>query len=189
MIHIHKVWHAHLSSYLAYCLIWWIFLSHISFVLNNNIQLMTGFEENSSFVWPGNRYVARSRRVKQNCCCPKNKSKTVLFCIFIFQNFPIHSFHSHIYPLNGFNIQGILTTLDIVTSISRRQYARYRTVDREFSYRQLSVPKFSLVDFCACALRASVSSTRSQNTKLVQNRACCLHCRFLRSIVIILTLK
>ena len=67
------------------------------------IQLLTGFEDNKSFVWPENGSVARSHRPRttdqfkgqQSCCCPRSQSITVLLYTFIFSKNYIHSFHSH----------------------------------------------------------------------------------------------
>ena len=55
----------------------------------NSIQLLTGFDVHSSFVWPeegpassGNRSV----RGLKNCCCPRKQSITDLFYNFFFSN-------------------------------------------------------------------------------------------------------
>ena len=51
----------------------------------NIIQLLTGFEDNSSFVWPEDGSVARSRRPVYNCF--------VIHHFFLI----IHFFHSHLF--------------------------------------------------------------------------------------------
>ena len=94
----------------------------------NVIQLLTGFEDNSSFVWPENGSATgwgqhiRSR-VKQNCCCPKSQSITVLLYTNIFFKIS-YSLFPLTYPLDVFNI--LISQvgesgrrLDIVMSISR----------------------------------------------------------------------
>ena len=84
---------------------------------NNSIQLLTGFEDNSSFVWPDHGSVARSRtrsRVKQNCCCSRSQSITFLLYTFIFSKCS-YSLYPLTYPLFSFvkseNLDDALTLL------------------------------------------------------------------------------
>ena len=71
----------------------------LSFSLSlNSIQLLTGFEDNSSFVWPEAAGWGQQihSRVKQNYCCPSSQSITVLLYTFIFKIKIINFSHSHI---------------------------------------------------------------------------------------------
>jgi hypothetical protein len=62
------------------------------------IQLLTGFEDNSWFVWPEDWTVARSQmqqfsqRIKQNSCCSRNQSITDLLYLIIFNAFYFNFF-------------------------------------------------------------------------------------------------
>ena len=59
------------------------------------IQILTGFEDNSSFVWPEDGSVVLNlwlrATVKQNSCGPRSQSVTILLCTSIF--FQIVLFH------------------------------------------------------------------------------------------------
>ena len=109
-----------------------IFFKWIRVVKHNNIQLLTGFEDNSSFVWHEDWSVARScrlrtqicSRVKQKCCCPRSQSITVLLYTFILSKFSYSwSLFPLAYPLDVFKIlvrqnQESGRRLNIVTLIS-----------------------------------------------------------------------
>ena len=97
----------------------------------NIIQLLTGYEDNSSFVWPKNDLLPKTAgwgqqicsRVKQNCCCLRSQSITVLLYTFIFSKFS-YSLFSLTYPLDVFSIlvrqdRESEWRLEFVTSISR----------------------------------------------------------------------
>ena len=70
----------------------------------NSIQLLTGFEDNRSFVWPEKGSVARSCRLRatgpfeghQNCCCPRIQLITVLLYTFIFFKIFLFTLSIHI---------------------------------------------------------------------------------------------
>ena len=63
-----------------------------------------GFQDNSNFVWPEKGSVARSHRLratdpfvgKQNCCCPRIQSITVLLYTFIFFKIFLFTLSTHI---------------------------------------------------------------------------------------------
>ena len=97
----------------------------------NIIQLTTGFEYNSSFVWPSNGSVDQRRSLRatdpfegqKNCCCSRSQSITLLLYTFIFSKCS-YSLFPPTYPWNVFRIlvrqvQESGRRLDIVTSISR----------------------------------------------------------------------
>ena len=71
---------------------------------DNSMQLLTGFEDNSSFVWPENGSVAEATgwgpqicsRVKQNCCCPRSQSRTVLLYTIIFFKIFLFTLFTHL---------------------------------------------------------------------------------------------
>ena len=69
------------------------------------IQLLTRFEDNSSFVWDENGSVARSSSLRatdpfeggeQNCCCPRSQCITVLSYTFVFYKIYLFTLSTHI---------------------------------------------------------------------------------------------
>ena len=94
-LHISKCKKAFLSRFI----INW-FRSPNLHVFFNIIQLSTGFGYNSSFVWPEDESVARSRGLRAtdpiedqlNCCCSRSQSKiafyTLIFSKFSYSFFP-----------------------------------------------------------------------------------------------------
>ena len=73
----------------------------------NNIKLLTGFEDNSSFVRPENGYVARSRRLRatdpfegQTKLLLSKKPVYNYFVIYLHLKKIIHSFYLHIHVFN-----------------------------------------------------------------------------------------
>ena len=98
----------------------------------NIIQLLTGFEDNGSFVWPENGSVARSR------CCPRSQSITVLLYTFIFSKFS-YSLFPLTYPLDVFNILVLQVRvsgrrLDIVTIYHVTYWTKeYKVIGQQFN--------------------------------------------------------
>ena len=93
--------------------------------LINCIQLLTGFEDNSSFVWPENGSVARSRRLRATDLF-EGQTELLLFEKSVYICFVIHLHFFKIFlfthPLDVFSIlvrqvRESGRRLDIVTSI------------------------------------------------------------------------